>query len=84
MDKIKSAKSENKRELMLSGRELTELIENNGGKLKSEIFMLKQLNLLRLSKCLLSEIDEKKLSNLVELQSLLLFGNSLSIFPGNY
>jgi len=81
-DIVKSAKSENKREICINGQQLTELLEENNGKIDINLFKLKQLNLLRLSNSpVLCEINGK-LNDLNQLQSLLLFGNKLNTFPG--
>ena len=79
---VKSAKSENKREISINGQQLTELLEANNGKLDINLFKLKQLNLLRLSNSpALDEINGNP-NDLNQLQSVLLFGNKLSTFPG--
>lgn len=79
---IIAVKSENKRELVLSGENFTKLLANNGDKLDVELFELKQLNLLSLSHsakfCEMPD-NVKRLENL---QSLLLFGNQLKSVPG--
>ncbi|KAL7020870.1 hypothetical protein ACKWTF_011660 [Chironomus riparius] len=80
-DVVKSAKAENKREISLNGQQLTDLLEENNGKIDVYLFKLNQLNLLRLSNSpLLCEINGK-LNDLNQLQSLLLFGNKLNTFP---
>ena len=79
---MKSAKTENKREISINGQQLTDLLEENNGKIDVNLFKLNQLNLLRLSNSpVLSEINGK-LNDLNQLQSLLLFGNKLNAFPG--
>ncbi|XP_070503560.1 leucine-rich repeat-containing protein 47-like [Chironomus tepperi] len=78
---VKLAKSENKREISINGQQLTELLEENNGNIDVNLFKLNQLNLLRLSNSpVLCEINGK-LNDLSQLQSLLLFGNKLKVFP---
>lgn len=79
---VKFAKAENKREISLNGSQLTELLEDNSGKIDGQLFKLQQLNLLRLSNSpVLCEINGN-LNNLKCLTSLLLFGNNLDKLPG--
>lgn len=79
---IIAAKSENKRELSVNGENLTKLLTSNDDKVDAALFELKQLNFLQLSHsakfCKIPD-DVRKLENL---QSLLLFGNSLTSVPG--
>lgn len=78
---ISAVKSENKRELNLNSEKFTELLTKNDGKLDAALFDLKQLNFLQLTNssefCVIPD-DVQKLESL---QSLLLFGNRLSLLP---
>lgn len=79
---VKSANSEKKREISINGQQLTELLEANNGHIDVNLFKLNQLNLLRLSNSpALIEVNGK-LNDLNQLQSLLLFGNKLTVIPG--
>lgn len=75
---ITSAKSENKRELKLSGAEISESISANG--LDSDLFALDTLNLLNISDTNLQQLPAE-ISNLTNLQTLLLYGNEISTVP---
>lgn len=72
---IEQAKSENKRELKLIGAEIAERIHSTG--IDSELFSLGNLNLLNISDTNLQHLPDG-ISNLKNLQSLLLFGNEIS------
>lgn len=78
---ISAVKAENKRELNLNGEKFAELLEKNDGKLDAALFELKQLNFLQLTNA--SEFREisDEIQKLESLQSLLLFGNRLSLLP---
>lgn len=81
-DEIKSVKQENKRELNLNGDKFTKQLEKSGDKLDVAVFELSQLNFLQLSNSTrLCEIPDT-IQRLENLQSLLLFGNSLKSLPG--
>lgn len=79
---ISAVKSENKRELNLNGEKFTELLTKNNGKLDTALFEQSQLNFLQLTNS--SEFCEipDEVQRLESLQSLLLFGNRLSLLPG--
>lgn len=81
---ILSAKQENKREINLNGDKLTSQLSKNDGKLDAALFELTQLNFLQLTHsgefCELPEDIQK----LVNLQSILMFGNKLSKLPGEF
>lgn len=75
---IDQAKGENKRELKLSGAEISERIDSNG--IDSNLFILESLNLLNISETTLQAIPSE-ISNLINLQTLLLYGNALQTIP---
>lgn len=71
-------KKENKRELKLSGASISERIEQHG--LDKAIFDLTQINLLNISETTLKHLPNE-ISNLTNLQTILLFGNELESLP---
>lgn len=71
-------KKENKRELKLSGAAISEKIESSG--LDMCIFQLTSLNLLNISDTSLQVLPDE-ISNLTNLQTILLFGNALTQLP---
>lgn len=75
---ITSGKSENKRELKLAGAEISERINANG--LDSDLFALDTLNLLNISDTSLQQLPAE-ISNLTNLQTLLLYGNEIITVP---
>lgn len=75
---IESTKSGNKRELKLHGAAVSERIDKNG--LDASIFDLINLNLLNISDTTLKSVPPQ-LSNLTNLQTILLFGNELTELP---
>lgn len=75
---IDQAKKENKRELKLSGAEITERINASG--LDKALFALDAINLLNISDTTLS-ILPNEISNLTNLQTLLLYGNEIVTVP---
>lgn len=75
---IQRAKDENKRELKLSGAEISERIEKDG--LDSSLFALDSLNLLNISDTSLKALP-LEISNLIHLQTLLLYGNEIATIP---
>lgn len=75
---IVQAKSENKRELKLAGAEITERITANG--LDCSLFALDSLNLLNISDTALQQLPNE-ISNLTNLQTLLLYGNEIETVP---
>lgn len=77
---VATAKSENRHEIKLAGAAISKRISEDG--LDKNIFKLTNINLLNISDTSLTSIpDDIKL--LVNLQSLLLFGNKLSEFNEN-
>jgi hypothetical protein len=78
---ILAVKSENKRELNLNAEKLTDLLTKNDGKIDVALFEQQQLNFLQLTNssefCEISD-DIQKLENL---QTMLVFGNRLSMLP---
>ncbi|XP_055624005.1 leucine-rich repeat-containing protein 47-like [Toxorhynchites rutilus septentrionalis] len=77
---VRTAKEENRRELKLSGPALRQRIDENGGKLDETIYQLSALNLLDINDTPLDEISPQ-VSELKNLQSLLLFRNHISAVP---
>lgn len=75
---IAQGKSENKRELKLSGAVISERINANG--LDSDLFTLDALNLLNISDTSLQQLPAE-ISNLTNLQTLLLYGNEIRTVP---
>lgn len=75
---IQVAKTENKRELKLSGAEISERIDCDG--IDASLFALDALNLLNISDTSLQNIPPE-ISNLVNLQTLLLYGNEITSIP---
>lgn len=75
---IQQAKTENKRELKLSGAEISERI--NGDGIDESLFALDSLNLLNISDTTLKELPIG-ISNLINLQTLLLYGNEITTIP---
>lgn len=77
---VTTAKAENRHEIKLAGAAISKRISEEG--LDKSVFQLTNLNLLNISDtCLTSIPDDIKL--LVNLQSLLLFGNKLEVFNEN-
>lgn len=77
-DEIQQAKNENKRELKLSGAEISERIDSDG--IDASLFALESLNLLNISDTSLSALPIE-ISNLSNLQTLLLYGNEIKTIP---
>lgn len=75
---VNQAKSENKREIKLSGAEISERITAKG--LDSSIFALDALNLLNISETALTTIPDD-LAKLGNLQTLLLYDNQITAVP---
>ncbi|XP_026754962.2 leucine-rich repeat-containing protein 47-like [Galleria mellonella] len=77
---VSTAKAENRHEIKLAGAAISKRISEGG--LDKTVFQLSNLNLLNISDtCLISIPDDIK--RLVNLQSLLLFGNKLEVFNEN-
>lgn len=81
---ISAVKGENKRELNLNGEKFTELLTKNDGKLDAALFELKQLNFLQLTNSAEFHEISDEINKLENLQSLLVFGNRLSLLPSEY
>ncbi|CAB3220335.1 unnamed protein product [Arctia plantaginis] len=75
-----TAKSENRHEIKLAGAAISKRILENG--LDGGIFQLTNINLLNISDTCLNAIPDS-ISCLVNLQSLLLFGNKIADFNKN-
>lgn len=77
---VTTAKSENRHEIKLSGAAISKRISETG--LDNTVFQLSGLNLLNISDTCLTTIPDD-IKRLVNLQSLLLFGNKLQEFNDN-
>ncbi|KAJ8711250.1 hypothetical protein PYW07_008492 [Mythimna separata] len=77
---VTTAKSENRHEIKLAGAAISKRISESG--LDKGIFQLTNINLLNISDTCLSAIPDD-ISRLVNLQSLLLFGNKITDFNKN-
>lgn len=77
---VTTAKSENRHEIKLAGAAISKRISESG--LDKGIFQLTNINLLNISDTCLSAIPDD-ISRLVNLQSLLLFGNKIEDFNKN-
>lgn len=77
---VKKAKDENKYELLIANKELTEELAASNGLLDPAIFELDQLNFLRLVGSPLEQIPDQ-IGNLQNLTSLDLQNNNISIIP---
>lgn len=77
---VESVKNENKRELKLSGVAISEKIDATG--LDPSIFQINALNLVTISDTSL-KIVPSEISNLTNLQSLLLYGNEIDSLPSS-
>ncbi|PZC83437.1 hypothetical protein B5X24_HaOG207420 [Helicoverpa armigera] len=77
---VTTAKSENRHEIKLAGAAISKRISESG--LDKGIFQLTNINLLNISETCLSAIPDD-ISRLVNLQSLLLFGNKITDFNKN-
>lgn len=75
---VLSADKENRHELVLSGPQITERIQKSG--LDESIYRLGALNYLNISETSLESISDK-LSNLSNLQTLVLHSNKLTAIP---
>ncbi|XP_053681387.1 leucine-rich repeat-containing protein 47-like [Anopheles nili] len=77
---VEAAKTENRRELKLTGAKISELINKNGGNLDAAIYKLSALNLLDVSDTTLEQISPQ-INGLSHLQSLLLYHNKIAQVP---
>ena len=77
-EEVLVARRENRRELVLTGPDISERIEHGG--LDETVFKLNGLNFLEISKTCISNLSPK-LCNLVNLTNLVLHGNKLSSIP---
>lgn len=77
---VATAKSENRHEIKLAGAAISKRIADEG--LDGSLFQLTSINLLNISDTCLSIIPDA-ISRLVNLQSLLLFGNKIEVFNEN-
>ncbi|XP_050080461.1 leucine-rich repeat-containing protein 47-like [Anopheles maculipalpis] len=77
---VDAVKSENRRELKLTGANVSKRIVENGGKLDDAIYQLSALNLLDVSDTALDKISPR-IDSLNHLQSLLLYRNKIAQLP---
>ncbi|XP_053668419.1 leucine-rich repeat-containing protein 47-like [Anopheles marshallii] len=77
---VDAAKSENRRELKLTGAQVSERIAKNDGNLDDAIYQLSVLNLLEVSDTALEKISQR-IDKLHHLQSLLLYRNRITQVP---
>ncbi|XP_052888117.1 leucine-rich repeat-containing protein 47-like [Anopheles moucheti] len=77
---VDAVKSENRRELKLTGAQVSERIVKNGGNLDDAIYQLSVLNLLEVSDTALEKISQR-IDKLHHLQSLLLYRNRITQLP---
>lgn len=75
---VQQAKQDKKREIKLSGAEISERIDKNG--IDTNLFALESLNLLNISDTSLTALPTE-ISNLINLQTLLLYGNEINVLP---
>lgn len=78
MEEVRKAADENRRELVLSGQNISKVIEKNG--LDEELYQLTCLNFLSISKTCLAQLSPN-LGNLVNLTNLVLHNNQLTAVP---
>ena len=77
---IEATKKENKRELKLSGAQVSERIDSDG--LHPSLFEINALNLLNISDTTL-KIVPSLISNLANLQTILFYGNEITELPSS-
>lgn len=77
-NEIQQARDKNKCEIKLSGADISERIDKNG--IDGALFALDSLNLLNISDTTLKALPAE-ISNLVNLQTLLLYGNEIATIP---
>ena len=77
---VQTAKAEQRHELVLHGKDVSDRIQNNGGAVDEEVFSLVKLNFLEISEAKLQTVPET-LSSLVNLTSLVLKSNQLTKVP---
>jgi hypothetical protein len=78
MEEVRKAADEKRRELVLSGQNISKIIEENG--LDEELYQLTCLNYLSISKTCLAQLSPS-LGNLVNLTNLVLHNNQLTALP---
>lgn len=77
---VVTAKEENRHEIKLAGAAISKRISEHG--LDKNIFTLTNINLLNISDTCLHAIPDE-IKNLINLQSLLMFGNKIEVFNEN-
>lgn len=78
---VEAAKRDNKRELNLTGAPIAQRLNDSAGALDASIFDLSALNLLSIADTGALTALPARLSNLTNLQQLLLYGNRLAELP---
>jgi hypothetical protein len=81
-EEVITAKKENRRELVLSGKLLTERIEAAKGVIDSFVFKLEALNFLDLSVSAKVTVIPAEIAKLVNLTSLVMNNNAIAVIPG--
>ena len=77
---VQTAKAEQRHELVLHGKDVSDRVQSGGGCVDEEVFSLVKLNFLEISEAKLQSVPET-LSSLVNLTSLVLKSNQLSKVP---
>ena len=77
---VETAKSEQRHELVLHGKDVGERVQASGGSVDQNVFSLIKLNFLEISEAKLQSVPQT-LSSLVNLTSLVLKSNQLMKVP---
>ena len=77
---VQTAKAEQRHELVLHGKDVSDRVQTAGGTVDEEVFSLVKLNFLEISEAKLQSVPET-LSSLVNLTSLVLKSNQLTKVP---
>ena len=77
---VQTAKAEQRHELVLHGKDVSDRVQAAGGCVDEEVFSLVKLNFLEISEAKLQSVPET-LSSLVNLTSLVLKSNQLTKVP---
>ena len=77
---VQTAKAEQRHELVLHGKDVSDRVQAAGGCVDEEVFSLVKLNFLEISEAKLQTVPET-LSSLVNLTSLVLKSNQLTKVP---
>ena len=77
---VQTAKAEQRHELVLHGKDVSDRVQTAGGTVDQEVFGLVKLNFLEISEAKLQSVPET-LSSLINLTSLVLKSNQLTKVP---